>query len=76
MMITFESAGQECISIPIIADMILENKERFLVVLRSQDSEVNLGLSSAMVRIIDANSTSLQYYIVAITSGKFRWEGL
>ena len=68
MTITFESAGQECVSIPITADMILENKERFLVVLRSQDSGVNLGLSSAMVRIIDANSTSLQDYIAVITS--------
>lgn len=54
--INFEAEGQQCVNVTVVMDMILESGEQFVAVLRSQDSAVKLGSSSALVTIMDSNS--------------------
>lgn len=44
-------------NISVAMDQILESGEQFIAVLRTQDSAVKLGRSSAFVTIADSNST-------------------
>ena len=52
----FTEAGQQCINVTISSDMLVESLEQVVAVLRSEDSAVKLGLSSALIAIMDSDS--------------------
>ena len=58
-------------NIPITMDMILENDEQFVAVLRSQDSAVKFSQSSAVITIVDAdckkNVYNYAYKVITIS---------
>ena len=54
--VQFVSEGQQCVTIRITRDMILENEEQFIAVLRSKDSAVHIiDQPSATITILDAD---------------------
>ena len=55
-MITFNEEGVQCVRVTINMDSLLEVNEQIIAVLRTQDSDVILGVSSAPITIIDADS--------------------
>ena len=55
-MITFNEEGVQCVWVTINMDSLLEVDEQIIAVLRTQDSDVILGVSSAPITIIDADS--------------------
>lgn len=57
--IVFENEGVQCVNVPITMDMILENDEQFIAVVRSQDSAVRLAQSSALITIVDSSGRKL-----------------
>ena len=57
--IYFETSGQQCVNITVEMDQLLESREQFIAVLRTQDSAVKLGQSSAVIMIADSNSKSI-----------------
>ena len=52
----FTEAGQQCINVTISSDMLVESLEQVVAVLRSEDSAVKLGQSSALIAIMDSDS--------------------
>ena len=57
--LTFLMAGQQCVNVTITMDQVLEGTESLLAVLRTQDSAVDLGRSSAPIIISDSDSKQL-----------------
>ena len=57
--VQFVSEGQQCVTIPITRDMILENEEQFIAVLRSKDSAVHIDQPSAVITILDADCMNI-----------------
>ena len=55
-MITFNEERVQCVRVIINMDSLLEVDEQIIAVLRTQDSDVILGVSSAPITIIDTDS--------------------
>ena len=55
----FTEAGRQCINVTISSDMLVESLEQVVAVLRSEDSAVKLGQSSALIAIMDSDSKKL-----------------
>ena len=56
--IMFQSNRPTCTSVTIIDDDVLEDRETFMISLSSSDSDVNTGIDSASITIIDDDGIS------------------
>ena len=61
--ITFNEEGVQCVKVTIKNDSLLEVDEQIIAVLRTQDSDVILGYSSAPITIIDSDSKYNDYSV-------------
>ena len=65
--LTFSEAGPECFYVGITQDNLLEGTENFYLVLATRDDDIIFDIRSAIIYIVDNNSTLLTCEVVFIT---------